>query len=246
MAERKNVNNGDWDAKGDLLAGTANDAFDQVAVGANNTILTADSTVATGMKWAAPASPSGVVLVSDFDAKGDILVGTANDAFDQLAVGATNGQALIVDSAQSTGLKYDLPPGFQVGFAEKTTDTVVTSITEGTPDLVLSLGALTYLNRPHWFTFYCPAVTVTGAAAQLLHLWDDVTSISRVWQNNNDVNGTFNGPNFMFRYTPSAGSHTFKIMGWRSGGTSYTLEAAPWGGGAGTFGPIQFSSRVAV
>jgi hypothetical protein len=39
-------------AKGDLLAGTGNDAFDRLGVGANDTILTADSTQATGLKWA--------------------------------------------------------------------------------------------------------------------------------------------------------------------------------------------------
>ena len=43
------------DAKGDLVAGTGSDAFSRLAVGANNTVLTADSAEATGMKWAAPA-----------------------------------------------------------------------------------------------------------------------------------------------------------------------------------------------
>jgi hypothetical protein len=44
------------DAKGDLIGGTGADTFARLAVGANNTILTADSAEATGMKWAAPAS----------------------------------------------------------------------------------------------------------------------------------------------------------------------------------------------
>ena len=39
------------DAKGDLVAGTGADAFARLAVGANNTILTADSAESTGMKW---------------------------------------------------------------------------------------------------------------------------------------------------------------------------------------------------
>jgi hypothetical protein len=41
------------DAKGDLVPGTGADTFARLAVGANDTILTADSTAATGMKWAA-------------------------------------------------------------------------------------------------------------------------------------------------------------------------------------------------
>jgi hypothetical protein len=43
------------DAKGDLIAGTAADTVARLAVGANDTILTADSSTATGLKWAAPS-----------------------------------------------------------------------------------------------------------------------------------------------------------------------------------------------
>ena len=43
------------DAKGDLIVATANNVATRLAVGANDTILTADSSEATGMKWVAPA-----------------------------------------------------------------------------------------------------------------------------------------------------------------------------------------------
>jgi hypothetical protein len=43
-------------AKGDLIAGTGSQTFDNLTVGANNTVLTADSTTATGLKWATPAA----------------------------------------------------------------------------------------------------------------------------------------------------------------------------------------------
>ena len=43
------------DAKGDLVVGTGADAFSRLAVGADNTVLTADSSTATGLKWAAAA-----------------------------------------------------------------------------------------------------------------------------------------------------------------------------------------------
>jgi hypothetical protein len=44
------------DAKGDLIGGTAADTVSRLAVGANDTVLTADSTAATGLKWATPAA----------------------------------------------------------------------------------------------------------------------------------------------------------------------------------------------
>jgi len=44
------------DAKGDLIAATAADTVSRLAVGTNNQVLTADSTAATGLKWATPSS----------------------------------------------------------------------------------------------------------------------------------------------------------------------------------------------
>jgi len=44
------------EAKGDLIVGTGSQTFDNLTVGANNTVLTADSSTATGLKWAAPGA----------------------------------------------------------------------------------------------------------------------------------------------------------------------------------------------
>lgn len=52
-------------AKADLIVGTGSATFDNLTVGANGTVLTADSTVSpTGLKWATPAAgSSGITLI---------------------------------------------------------------------------------------------------------------------------------------------------------------------------------------
>jgi hypothetical protein len=52
------------DAKGDIIAATAADTVARLAVGANDTVLTADSTAATGLKWAAAGGGKLKQLVS--------------------------------------------------------------------------------------------------------------------------------------------------------------------------------------
>ena len=73
-----------------------------------------DITAVTAGTGISGGGTSGAVTVTNsmataIDAKGDLVVGTGADAFSRLAVGATNGQVLTVDSAEATGLKYATP-----------------------------------------------------------------------------------------------------------------------------------------
>jgi len=59
------------DAKGDIVAATAADTVARLAAGANDTVLTADSTAATGLKWAAAPAAGSMTQI----ATGDISSG---------------------------------------------------------------------------------------------------------------------------------------------------------------------------
>jgi len=71
------------DAKGDVVTATADNTPARIAIGANDTVLTADSTTLTGLKWAAPASSSPLTT------KGDLYTYSTTNA--RLAVGADYG-----------------------------------------------------------------------------------------------------------------------------------------------------------
>jgi len=57
------ISKGQFTAKGALLSATAASTPGVLTVGSNDTVLTADSTAATGLKWATPAA-GGMTLIS--------------------------------------------------------------------------------------------------------------------------------------------------------------------------------------
>lgn len=75
-------------------------ALQRQGVGANNTVLTADSAQANGIKWAALANTTQLTT------KGDLLTFTTVPA--RIGVG-TNGQVLTADSTVSAGVKWATP-----------------------------------------------------------------------------------------------------------------------------------------
>lgn len=97
--------------KGDVMAYTGS-AWARLAVGSDGQFLVSDSTQTVGVKWST-VSTSGAILAALVDAKGDLIVATANDTVARQAVGS-NGQVLTADTSASTGVRWKSPPQVNV------------------------------------------------------------------------------------------------------------------------------------
>jgi len=90
-------------AKGDLIVGTGSGTFDNLAVGTNGHTLVADSSTATGLKWAAPGGGKVLQVVSaTYSTATTIATTTLTDTglTASITPSATSSKILIIISQQ--------------------------------------------------------------------------------------------------------------------------------------------------
>jgi hypothetical protein len=97
------------DAKGDLLVGLSNDTVDNLSVGSNNFVLTADSSTTLGIKWSALPTAStggaGVVQLNDGYTSTSLVQAPTANALKSLADIKANE---IYTSNEQSGTSYTL------------------------------------------------------------------------------------------------------------------------------------------
>jgi hypothetical protein len=143
-----------FDAKGDLVAGTGADTFAKLTVGANNTVLTADSSTATGLKWAAPAGGKVLQVVQgtyDVQTSSTSTSYVDTNLTASITPSATSSKILVMISHQgvasgnaSTGVSLKL---FR-GATELAKLAHYAAVTSGTESNVGTVG-IQYLDSPN-------------------------------------------------------------------------------------------------
>ena len=93
--------------KGDLYTFSTSDT--RLGVGANNTVLTADSAEATGLKWAAPASPT--VTFAGCSLFNSAVISTSNDTYTTMTFNSENFDTDSYHSTSSNTSRITIPAG---------------------------------------------------------------------------------------------------------------------------------------
>ena len=177
-----------------------------------------DSTVFT--------NAGNAVQKSTIDAKGDLLVGTADNTVGSLAVG-TNNYVLTADSAQASGMKWAAAAGgtpslngayATVATQESTTSSTFTDLTTSGPAVTVTTGtkALIIISASQ-------RSTISGAQAQMSFAVSGATT--RAVQTNEWTNTSFGSVTGGINENASAAIY---VSGLTAGSNTFTAKyAAP-------------------
>lgn len=191
----------------------------------------------TGISVASGTGPIPVVtntVATAFDAKGDLVVGTGADTFARLAVGATNGHTLQVDSSTATGLKWAAAAGgkvLQVVSATTTTSASTTSTTFADTGLTASITpSATTSKILVLLSQYCGK---TGDASTSLRLFRGATQIVEVLYIGDTGSTLSQNLGYSLQYVDSPSS---------TSSLTYKTQYASGGGGGTAF--VQRNSNI--
>lgn len=164
--------------------------------------------------WATLGGSGAIGSDSFWDAAGDLAVGSGSDTAARLAIGATDGMVL---QRVSGAVAWKLPPGYEFAYAQITSNVTLNGTTEGGANTIVATSSFTADGEGVIVEFYAPRVS--GGGNNIIDLYVDSTIQGRI-----GVTGASDFPMMLRRkLTPSAGSRTVTVKGWRvtSDGTVY-------------------------
>ena len=177
--------------KGDLFTFTTVDA--RIGVGANGTVLTADSAEATGLKWVAPASGSTFSGTFVYNSTDQSIANSTNTTL------TWNTESFDVDGYHSTATntsRFTIPTGktgyflftANIGWSNNSTGIrQVFFLKNGTP-----IATIESTTSSPGFVEQSPSITVSLSAADYLEI--------RVWQNSGTTENVRNASSASITY----------------------------------------------
>ena len=143
-----------FDAKGDLIAASAADTAARLAVGTNGHVLTADSTTATGLNWAAPAAGGKVLQVVNATTSTTVTSSTSTFVDTNLTAtitpSATTSKILVLVSQSGMAAQADRGAGLRLlrGATTLLTNDYAIETTNLTAGPIGASVSLCYLDSP--------------------------------------------------------------------------------------------------
>lgn len=127
------------------------------------------------------------------------------------------GSGVLVMTATGSGIWYPSAATAEIAYGQRTSDVNVTATSSATAtDLGITTGAATYDGTAVVVQFSAAAVD-RGTNSINIALYDGASMvIDRLCQTNSSGAQALNG---FYRFTPSAGSHTYLVKGWVDAGT---------------------------
>jgi hypothetical protein len=111
-----------------------------------------------------------------------------------------------------------MPAGTEVGYDQITTATIaIVSTTEATPTTVISCAAHTFDGAAVLLTVFIPQLVTPATAANFMVvvLFESTTQLGRMGVFTTVAGqNLYEGNTLLYRFTPTAGSHTYTIGAW--------------------------------
>ena len=197
----------DVNAKGDIFVATANNTLTRLAVGSNNHVLTADSSEASGIKWAAASGGGG---------SGDVVGPSSATNNNFVAFDGTTGK-LVKDSAKGAS-----------DFATAAQGSLAASALQPNDPVSALTNDLGFLEPPAIANFVPAGGAVSSFANDAGYLTADATSVWGRWELTTAVNGLAESTENTLAVDDSSGfTRTGTLTGF-SGGT-FTATASTAG-----------------
>ena len=175
------------DAKGDLVPGTGADTFSRLAVGANDTVLTADSAQATGMKWATVAGGSMTQLATGTLSGILPSISSISGAYKHLELWVTDPYGT---GANIINIRFNSDTGanYSRQLANSAQSPTITGTTASTSINTYN-GIITSANQNGFFYLRLPFYSTTASARVVQFQWcrDGGGANELIWANYNST-----------------------------------------------------------